>query len=73
MRTWIYHRIGRTGPRFLFGQAITIFRWGVDVRLPGAWLVWQWQPSSMCYISRDATPSGAALWLWHRREPMDHD
>lgn len=41
---------------------ITFYGWGWDMRLPFCWLTYS--QSSGLYLSRDATPQGAFVFLW---------
>ena len=54
-------------PIALFGHRIVCFNWGIDFRFPRRWLCIHWSgPPSRgwrIYLSQDATPSRADLWL----------
>jgi len=51
---------------------ITFYGWGFDVKLPFCWLTYHGAAEgekgrSYAYISSDATPDGAWVFLWGRR------
>lgn len=69
MGRWIYSRVSprlRT-PANMFGQCVTLYGWGLDVRLPWTILVVAWNGRWRAYLSDNGTPGRAHRWFFGRR------